>query len=66
MSLARINGFSYAEVLVAVAILAIALVPAMDALHTGLAGSAGFRVDAVDVQNRLILSSDLVEFTLQE
>ena len=37
---ARESGFSYIEVLVATVILAIALVPAMAALQTGLAGAA--------------------------
>lgn len=35
----RRAGFSYIEVLVAMAILAVALVPAMDALHAGVVGS---------------------------
>ena len=33
------SGFSYVEVMVATGILAIALVPAVDALQTGLAGA---------------------------
>ncbi len=39
MNPGRINGFSYIEVLVAVAILAVALVPAMDALRSGVVGA---------------------------
>ncbi len=36
----RQTGFSYVEVLVAVTLLAVALVPAMDALQTGLLGAS--------------------------
>ena len=35
------RGFSYAEVLLSVVLLAILLVPALQALNTGIAGSAG-------------------------
>ncbi len=35
------RGFSYAEVLLSVMLLAILLVPALQALNTGIAGSAG-------------------------
>jgi len=37
---ARQNGLTYVEVLVAMAILAVALVPALEALHTGMLGTA--------------------------
>jgi len=36
---ARMNGFSYVEVLIAVVLIVIALVPALDALIPGVAGS---------------------------
>ncbi len=35
----RVDGFSYVEVLIAMALIAVALVPAMDALHPGTTGA---------------------------
>jgi len=42
------GGFSYVEVLVAVALLALCLVPALDALQTGVLGAATHNTQAVD------------------
>ena len=36
---ARQNGLTYVEVLIAMAIIAVALVPALEALHTGMIGT---------------------------
>ena len=48
----RMTGLSYVEVLVAVALIALTLVPAMDALLTGLAGS-GIHESTAEDQYRL-------------
>lgn len=47
----RMTGFTYVEVLVAAALIALALVPAMDALSPGLAGSSIHKDRAEDHYN---------------
>lgn len=48
----RVGGFSYIEVLVAVAILTVALVPAMDALRSGVVG-AGVHTSRTELHYRI-------------
>ena len=45
-------GFSYVEVLIATVLISVSLVPAMEALRTGLIGS-GIHVDAVELHYHL-------------
>ena len=46
----RVNaGFSYVEVLIATVLISVSLVPAMEALRTGLLGS-GIHVETVELR----------------
>ena len=52
------KGFSYIEVLVAIALIAITLIPAMDALHTGVKGS---QIHADETANIFWLGAKVAE-----
>ena len=52
------SGFSYIEVLVAIALIAIALVPALEALHSGIQGS---QIHADEADNHYWLGAKLAE-----
>jgi hypothetical protein len=54
----RARGISYVEVVVATAVLTIALVPALDAMRTGIAGT---EVHATEIASRQRLSDKMEE-----